>query len=347
MSETRQTTLAFIGDVMLGRMVNEQIPLRRPGDFWGTARPSLLAASAVFANLECAVTEHAKRWRPAEKVFHFRAAPQAMAVLKAAGVSCVSLANNHVLDFEVEGLLDTLRFLDEAGIRRAGAGRNLQEAMAPCLVEAGGLRVSFTALTDNEPEWAAGADRPGVFYVDVEDRGCWDATLGAASEAAAGLAPDIRVLSAHIGPNMTDEPSRLFRAFAEAALGRGFDVFFGHSAHVFQGVRALNGKLILHDTGDFLDDYAVDLALRNDWSFIFLVDAADGALQRVRMEPVELSFAEVNRATGKTARAIVALMRDRCQQIGVSPAESGEGLALEIGGQAKARMNKSPSLPRL
>jgi poly-gamma-glutamate capsule biosynthesis protein CapA/YwtB (metallophosphatase superfamily) len=335
MNGARPAALAFIGDVMLGRLVNEQIPLRPPGAFWGTALPMLLSADAVFANLECAITEHDRPWRPAEKVFHFRAAPEAVAVLKAGGVSCVSLANNHVLDFEVEGLLDTLRFLDGAGIGRAGAGRNLREAMAPCLVEAGGLRVSFTALTNNEPEWAAGEDRPGVFFMNVEDQGCWDETLRAAWKATASLAPDMRVLSAHIGPNMRAEPSLLFRRFAETALRHGFDVFFGHSAHVFQGVRVLNGKLILHDAGDFLDDYAVDPALRNDWSFIFFVDAAGGALLRLRMEPVELGFAEVNRATGEAARAIVRLMRKRCRRTGTAPVDWGEGLALEIGGRGK------------
>ena len=41
----------------------------------------------------------------------------------------------------------------------------------------------------------------------------------------------------------------------------------GHSAHLFQGIEFYKGKLILYDTGDFVDDYQVDPLLRNDRSF--------------------------------------------------------------------------------
>jgi poly-gamma-glutamate synthesis protein (capsule biosynthesis protein) len=55
---------------------------------------------------------------------------------------------------------------------------------------------------------------------------------------------------------VTDPPER-FRAFARWLIDRGFDVVHGHSAHVFQGVEAYDGGLILYDTGDFVDDCAV------------------------------------------------------------------------------------------
>jgi len=52
-------------------------------------------------------------------------------------------------------------------------------------------------------------------------------------------------------------------------MDRGVDVYYGHSAHTFQGVEIYDGKPILYDTGDFIDDYAVHPKLRNDWSFMF------------------------------------------------------------------------------
>ena len=113
--------LALVGDVMLGRGVAAEIerPDRAPESFWGDKLPLLRGADLVIANLECAVTTHPVPWTRYPKVFHFKAPPRATEVLRAAGVRLVSLANNHTLDFEEQGLLDTLDHLDAAGIARA------------------------------------------------------------------------------------------------------------------------------------------------------------------------------------------------------------------------------------
>src|SRR3990172_6489520 len=128
-------TLAFIGDVMLGRLVSREIERKQPPEsFWGDTLSVLKRADAVFANLECAVTPCKQKWNRTRKVFHFGAAPEAIEVLKAGNVRYVSLANNHILDFQEQGLFDTLKYLEQAGIHSAGAGRNLEEAMRPALI---------------------------------------------------------------------------------------------------------------------------------------------------------------------------------------------------------------------
>jgi poly-gamma-glutamate capsule biosynthesis protein CapA/YwtB (metallophosphatase superfamily) len=109
-------TLALVGDVMLGRGVNEEITNRSPESSWGSVLPILQSADAAIANLECAITSHTQRCQRTPKVFHFRADPLAVEVLLAGNIRCVSLANNHSLDFDDQGLLDTLHYLDSAGI---------------------------------------------------------------------------------------------------------------------------------------------------------------------------------------------------------------------------------------
>jgi len=74
--------VAFIGDVMLGRGVNEEIAYRPPEYFWGTTLPVLRSADAVIANLECAITNHEKEWQETPKAFYFRADPKAIDVLR-------------------------------------------------------------------------------------------------------------------------------------------------------------------------------------------------------------------------------------------------------------------------
>jgi poly-gamma-glutamate capsule biosynthesis protein CapA/YwtB (metallophosphatase superfamily) len=322
--------LAFVGDLMLGRRVDEQMNRRAPWSFWGTARPLLSDADAVFANLECAITNVTEPRLPDGKERQFRARPQAVEVLRAGNINCVSLANNHVFDFGREGLLDTLACLDAVGIKHAGAGRNLCEAMAPTIVAAGGLRVAFTALTNMLPETAAGEDSAGVFYVDLDAPSQWEPALESAARLADAQGPDLRVLSGHLGHAAVSEPSPQMIAFTEAALYHGFDIYHGHSAHVLQGVRALGGKLIMHDTGNFLGDYEADSVLHNDWSAVFQVEASKDGLQRLRISPVQLSFARVDFAEGATVEGVVERMFGQCEKLGTIPECDDEGLTVEI-----------------
>lgn len=308
--------LALAGDVMLGRGVAAEIGRRSPASFWGDVRPLLLDADLVLANLECAITTHADPWSRTPKVFHFRAPPAAVEILKAGGVRIVSVANNHVLDFEEEGLEDTIRCLDAAGIAHAGAGEDLEAASRPAVVEVAGLKVGVVAFTDNEPGWAAGAERPGTNYLAIGRDPHALQTVEQGLARARHHGADLVVLSLHWGPNMVLRPPARFREFAAAALGLGADIIHGHSAHVFQGVEVRRGKPILYDTGDVLDDYAVDPVLRNDRSFVFLVEVDGGDVRGLRMAPVRLRYALVNRATGEDAEEACARMQELSAELG-------------------------------
>src|SRR5215210_9283906 len=305
-------TMALLGDVMLGRGVNEALRTLRPEQPWGDVLPLLGAADLRIINLECAITDHKQPWTRTPKVFHFRADPSAVEVLRAARVNGCSLANNHTLDFEQRGLLDTLEHLKVAGIRYAGAGRSRKEAARPALLAARPAdrtsRVALLAFTNNEPPFAAGPDRPGTNYLPVSLEPDVLRRVEAAVTAVREAGADTIVFSNHWGPNMVQRPSALFRRFARAVVDRGVDVYYGHSAHVFQGVEIYRGKPILYDTGDFIDDYAIHPELRNDWSFLFRVSVEGGSFVRLELTPVKLRYARIGLATGKERERILERM---------------------------------------
>lgn len=319
-------TLAFVGDVMLGRGVNEEIPHRSPESFWGNTLPIFRGADAAIANLECAVTQYPQEWSRTPKLYHFRANPAAVEVLRAANIQCVSLANNHTLDFNEWGLLDTLRYLDAAGISHAGAGRNQRESIAPTIMDIAGLKVGLIGITDNEPAFAAGSAHPGTYYMEIRSDPNTLASLEESIEQLRGSGVKLVVLSAHWGPNMVLSPPPWFRHFAHAAIDCGVDIFHGHSAHLFQGVELYSHGLILYDTGDFLDDYAVDPILHNDWSFVFLVDVDADGLYRLRMIPVRLHYTQVELARGKVFADICHRMRSLCAAFNTHALQTREGL---------------------
>lgn len=333
---SKSVTLGFIGDVMLGRGVNQEILKRTPEEkspsesLWGDVLPILKDADAVFANLECAITEYTQYCHRAAKLFHFRADPVAVDVLRAANIRCVSLANNHSLDFDNQGLLDTLHYLDAANIHHAGAGRNLHEAIAPAIITIEDLSVGFIALTDNEIAFAAEPDTPGTYYLEIDPAPEVLAIVKASVQQARAAGANFVVLSAHWGANMVTSPPHRFRDFAHAVIDCGVDLFYGHSAHLVQAVERYNQRLILYDTGDFLDDYAVDPTLRNDWSFVFLVDVGQSGLHRLRLIPVRLHYARVELARDKEFTEICARMRSLCTEFNTPILDIAEGLEILV-----------------
>ena len=237
-------------------------------------------------------------WTSTPKAFHFRGSPsRALPVLRAAGVHAVSLANNHVLDFNVPGLRETLMSLDAAGIARAGAGRSLAEARAPAWVTvragspAAEVRVAMLASADHPTEWAARGDASAASSDEAaginlfDPFPCDDALAWARDAAAAARAGGAHrvVLACHYGGNWVSRPPAAVRAFAHAlAESTDVDVLFGTSAHVAQGVEVHAGKLLLYQAGDVIDDYAVDERWRNDLGAAFtarfeLHDAEDAS----------------------------------------------------------------------
>src|ERR687897_1846767 len=326
-------TLALTGDVMLGRQVNRALRIVSPEQPWGDVLPLLLSADLRIVNLECAITDHKQPWTRTPKVFHFRADPSAVEVLRAARVNGCSLANNHILDFEERGLLDTMEHLKAAGIWYAGAGHNREEAARPALLTARPAdrpsRVALLAFTDNEPPFAAESDHPGTNYLPVSTEADVLGRVEVAVTAAREAGAETVVFSNHWGPNMVERPSALFRRFARAVMDRGVDVYYGHSAHVFQGVEIYRGKPILYDTGDFIDDYAVDPKMRNDWSFLFRVSVEEGTFRRLELFPVKLSYARVDLATGDERETILDRMEYLSAEMGTVFARREGALVLE------------------
>jgi poly-gamma-glutamate capsule biosynthesis protein CapA/YwtB (metallophosphatase superfamily) len=279
---------------MLGRLVNESLA-RRGDDVrpWGDVLPHLRNADLFFINLECALTPRTERWSDGEyKPFYFRAAPAVVETLKRARVDFAALANNHICDFGAAGLLDTVATLDNAGIAHAGAGADRWSAREPALLTVGDTRVAVVAWADYPAEWAATPTTPGINYTPITLAPEYFDEIRVAVAVARERA-DLVVFSMHWGPNMRPHPRPEFRDFASAVIDAGVDIFWGHSAHVVQGVEVRSGRLVLYDTGDFVDDYAVDPHLRNDLSALFVVEVRPPAIESVEIIPVRIEDRQV------------------------------------------------------
>jgi Bacterial capsule synthesis protein PGA_cap len=313
--------LALAGDTMLGRGVAERLAADPRHPLLSDELAAIARGCDLFVlNLECCISERGEPVRGHR--FHFRAPPVAAERLAELGVGCVTLANNHPLDFGAGALLDTLAHLRAAGIPAVGAGADEAAARAPLVLRAGELRVRIVALADHPPDYAATATRPGTAYADLHRAGlpAW-----AREHAAPGADADAVIVAPHWGPNMRAAPVSHVRRTAAELEAAGATLIAGHSAHVPHGPAGRT----LFDLGDFVDDYAVDTVLRNDLSLLWLVTLDPAGPCRIEGVPVKLGVAHTRRATDVEATLLLALLEERCAAVGSGVGRSGDRLVFE------------------
>lgn len=309
--------LALMGDVMLGRGVNDELT-RMPAEYvWGDCLDVLRAADIRLCNLECVISDRDAPLGPDRKAFRFRSDAKNIAVLSVAGLDMVSLANNHALDLGPEALLDMMQSLNAAGISWAGAGSDLTQASHMAVCEVAGFRLGLVSCTDNEPDWAAGIDRAGVFFIpiDIRDgraRRLFKLVTQRSQEA------DFMIVSVHWGSNWGYRPESGHEEFAHALIDAGADLVFGHSPHVVRGMEAYRRGLILYSAGNFVDDYAVDERERNDLSFIFSVDVDVHSVRRVSLYPTVIRDCRARLARGSDRDEITSTMEKLCRETGMT-----------------------------
>lgn len=314
-------TVALAGDTMLGRGVAERLSRFGTDSLFAPEIARAAAEADLFLiNLECCVSA---RGAPVTlipgKPFFFRAPPCATQALAALGVHGVCLANNHALDFGPNALLDTRALLSDAGIRAVGAGADLTQARAPIEFERQGLRIGLLGASDHPAQFAATAHQPGVAFADLREevpRWLTDAvrTLRAST--------DLALVTVHWGPNLVDQPVTWVRRAADALVEAGADLVIGHSAHVFHGFT----RHVLFDLGDFIDDYRVDPALRNDLGLLFLVTFDQRRPVRTRAIPIAVDGCRTRLADRDEYAWISGRLTSACAALGTHIEDRGEHL---------------------
>ncbi len=302
-------------------------PICRPVGFsyvWGEALAVLERErpDARIINLETAISRLGAPWP--DKGINYRMHPHNIPCLRAAGIDCCVLANNHVLDWGREGLLETLAALDDAGIRHAGAGSDAKDAAAPAILPYPGGRIVIHGLAETGSgiprSWAATAC-PGITLLPDLDEA--PARRLAARSAAARRPGDIVIASIHWGSNWGYFIPPQQRRFARALLDGGFDLVHGHSAHHAKGIEIHNGKLILYGCGDFLNDYEGISGMerfRTDLTLMYLprLDGRSGRLRGLRLVVFQIRNFRLFRAARQDVAWLDAALRRASPEPGIA-----------------------------
>lgn len=307
--------IAFVGDVMLGRLVNKQLKSVSPAYPWGSTLSILKECDLRVCNLECVLSDVGNPWSLTQKAFHFRSDEKNIHVLESAKIDVASIANNHVLDYEYEALDHMIRIFDAHGILHVGAGKNFSEASKPVICKVENQKIAFFAFTDNEPEWAAQNDKPGIFHLPTKIN---DADVQSFFKLIEKIRPevDLLIVSAHWGGNWGYKPPKEHKAIAHALIDRGTDLVFGHSSHVFRGIEIYKNRPIIYSAGDFVDDYAVNEIERNDESFIFVLEKDLSSNFKLYLFPTYIAQFQAHLAPEERASKILSKMELLCKDLG-------------------------------
>ncbi|HVS37579.1 MAG TPA: CapA family protein [Gemmataceae bacterium] len=262
--------------------------------------PEWREADLRLGNLESPITAAPKTF-PSKLTL--RAAPDAAAALSTAGFDCVTLANNHMLDFGPEGLADTRTALDARGMIHVGAGMDLAAASAPAVLHCKGRTIGVVAfcLVEQNSALYAGPTTPGVAPLDVDG----------AVRRIRELRPrvDWLIVQIHWGVEMSRLPTPEQRRWAARLAEAGADLIVGHHPHVLQPYETIGGVPVFYSLGNFLF---------SDMYWRGCSKTGDPFLTKLRLHPL----------SRRTGWAEVVLQRGRPAQAQFHPARLGRDLAL-------------------
>jgi poly-gamma-glutamate capsule biosynthesis protein CapA/YwtB (metallophosphatase superfamily) len=236
-------TMVALGDVNLGRQVGQEI---LGGDtlypFKGIM-DSLGRFDLVFANLESQLSDqHGETQSPRNNLI-FTGPPGGAWSLRGAGITIVSTANNHALDYGVRALGETIANLDSAKILHVGTSLDSASLYRPMVVIRDGLTIAFFACTGimniENPMWKRFVAEADTSRILPAIRSIRDSV-------------DFVVVSFHGGEEYADSPSPGTKEFAMHVLEGGADLFLGHHPHVPYGIDEVNGRYIVYSLGNFV-----------------------------------------------------------------------------------------------
>jgi poly-gamma-glutamate synthesis protein (capsule biosynthesis protein) len=286
--------LRFAGDINFTGPLSAALA-SDPATALAAISPALHDADLSVANLETAVTS---RGTAAAKQYAFRAPASSFTALEAAGLDVVTMANNHGLDFGLDGVDDALAASKSSGLPVIGIGRDEDQAYRPFETTIRGHRVAVIGATqvidDNLIEsWTATATHPGLASAKRVDRLL-------AEVRATRARTDTLVVFLHWGIETHTCPSETQETLARQLVDAGADIVVGSHAHRVEGGGRLGQAIVDYGLGNFAFD-APSAASSN--SGIFQVAIGGGKPTSYEWLPAHIGGDNVPRLLTGAAKA--------------------------------------------
>jgi poly-gamma-glutamate synthesis protein (capsule biosynthesis protein) len=244
------TWISAAGDLMLGRNAGNILLEGGAASLLGGVSAVFAASDLALVNLEGPLSSRGSK---ASKTFTFRFEPPLTLAraLKDAGIGAALFANNHAFDYGADAFLDTLSFLEEAGIGVLGAGRNEEAVLSPVRFKKEGLGIAMWGLA-SFPREHSGWD--GREYAATEEKaGFLHAGKGGADKLKTRFEEEsLNIVLFHGGDEWSRRPSQSAAELYSGLARAGADLIIGSHPHIVQGFQWVGEKLIFWSLGNFV-----------------------------------------------------------------------------------------------
>jgi len=242
-------TLVFAGDIMLDRGVKNSVIKNFNNDYsalFGAEELSKLLKKSdiVFANLEGTASDQGDDMK---NLYAFRMDPAVVPALKGAGISILSVANNHMGDWGRFAYIDTLSRLKENEILYTGGGMNSIEAEQPIIIEKYGMKIGYLGFSDVGPDsMQAGKDTAGILSAKNPR---FDEIIKNASKQVDSL-----IVYFHFGEEYQEKHNARQEYLAHKAVDNGAKIVIGSHTHVVEDTEIYKNSFIAYSLGNFIFD---------------------------------------------------------------------------------------------
>lgn len=251
-----ENTILFTGDTVYNSRHWDHIPLSADivDDFEGS--------DLIVTNLEAPI----KSGTPTDKYgSSLHTSEEAIEDLSELGFDLFCLANNHIMDYGLEGLTSTLEVCRNAGIDTVGAGLNKEEAVDPRFIQLGNCSIAIFSVTQRE-FGIAESDKPGAAWIGSPN------FIREVTKASRKC--DVVIVNAHGGLEYIPVPPTSWAQKLRELVDVGADLVIGHHPHVPQGWEEIEDSYIFYSLGNWLFDmekpdlipwaYYLEVALSED-----------------------------------------------------------------------------------
>jgi poly-gamma-glutamate capsule biosynthesis protein CapA/YwtB (metallophosphatase superfamily) len=313
--------IVAVGDILLGRGVESRLVKANKDYIYPFLEVAdiMKKGDVVFGNLEEAITSrnHSLTGIKQGGKYVLKNPVDSIKGLEYAGFNLFSLANNHILDYYEEGLYDTQAILTEYGMAYSGAGKNIEEAKKPAIIEKKGIKIGLLSYTDmaevtykgNPPlMFIAGENKAGVAKRPLKFDDSIKNDIDKLRKEV-----DILMVSLHWGNEEHFEIWNTQIEFAHNLMDNGVDVILGHHPHQFQGIEIYKGKPIFYSLGNFIFDQNDP---ENQESFIMNMEFINNKMVSLEGIPVRtIDKTQVVPQKGEGAKNILEREIELCKKL--------------------------------
>ena len=263
--------------------------------------PLMQNADRMVVNLECALTEtdeKIKKFGP-----NLKAHPACVKTIKKAGITDIMLANNHVFDFGVDGLVDTVETLKKAGLPYAGVGNNDTDSRKIYYIEQDNKKIAIVNVCEHEYTYAlpnrmgANPFDPFITMQDVRE---------------AKRTADFVVVIYHGGKEHCRYPSPRLRNLCREMVLNGANAVLCQHSHCIGCYEKYENGHIMYGQGNF---HFAEPIEGEKWNTGMLIELDFTDKVDIKFYPFELQGASITLAKGETYDSVMSTFEQRNQEL--------------------------------